>query len=436
MSSKREASVRRAKELNLIGERMRCENSRIPSGLELEKEISARMEMIRLGLGASSSDWTDWVWHLDNRISDTLTLSQILDISDAESEEIEKVGKTYRWTLSPYYASLIEIENSGCPIRTQSIPLVEELFDEDSPIDPMDEMLTSPVSCVTQRYPDRLIINATNQCAVFCRHCQRRRLIGQKDVHTSDKQIMEAINYIRENPSIRDVLVTGGDALLLEDDRLDWILGQLDEIRTVEIKRLGTRAPVTLPYRITPELCGILSRHGPLYLNTQFNHPREITKEAAIACERLSKAGIPLGNQSVLLAGVNDDFFIQRKLCQTLLRIRVKPYYLFHCKNVRGITHFRTSLDLGIEIVERLRGYTSGLAVPNFVINSPGGLGKVVLTPNYIMSRGEDSVILRTWEMKTTRYDNPQKARKERSYQYDSSDEKIEEYAAEDDFTT
>ena len=436
MSHKREASVRRARELNLIGERMRCENSQIPSGLELEKEISARMEIIRSELGASPSDWNDWLWHLDDRITDTITLSQILDISDAESEEIEKVGKTYRWAVSPYYASLIDTEDPCCPIRMQSVPIGEELFDEDSPIDPMDEMLTSPVSCVIQRYPDRLIINVTNQCAVFCRHCQRRRLIGQRDAQTSDKQIMDAMDYIRENPSIRDVLVTGGDALLLDDDRLDWILGQLDEIKTVEIKRLGTRTPVTLPCRITPELCEVLSRHGPLYLNTQFNHPREITREAAMACDRLSKAGIPLGNQSVLLAGVNDYYVIQRKLCQTLLRIKVKPYYLFHCKNVRGISHFRTSVELGMEIVERLRGHTSGLAVPNFVINSPGGLGKVALTPNYIMSRGEDFIILRTWEMKTTRYENPKKAREERSRPCIPSDEKFEEYVTEDDLTT
>lgn len=436
MPSKRDRSIRRARELNRIGERMRYENSLIPSGIEMEKEIADRMEKMRSELGASHSDWMAWEWHLENRISDPFTLSQILEISDEECDDIQRVGKSHRWAISPYYASLIESNNPECPIRKQSVPMIDELLDDDSPIDPMEEKLTSPVSCVTQRYPDRLIVNVTNQCAVFCRHCQRRRLIGHRDVHTSDRQIMEAIEYIRENPSIRDVLITGGDALLLDDDHLDWILGQLDEIKTVEIKRLGTRVPVTLSYRITPQLCEMLSRHGPIYLNTQFNHPREITREAAVACERLSGAGIPLGNQSVLLSGVNDNHSIQRKLCQTLLRIRVKPYYLFHCKNVRGISHFRTSVDLGVEIVENLRGYTSGLAVPNFVINSPGGLGKVVLTPNYIMSRGEDFVILRTWEMKTKRYDYPRRSGDEPLHPYDSQEDEVEEFVTEEDLAT
>jgi len=310
----------------------------------------------------------------------------------------------------------------------QSVPSIEELLDSEQTLDPMGEGSTSPIPGIVRRYPDRLIINVTNQCPMFCRHCQRRRRIGQKDLHTSDSKILEAIEYIKGSPEVRDVLITGGDPLMLDDDHLHWILEQIDDIPTVEIKRIGTRCPVTLPYRITPDLCRMLSKHHPLFVNTQFNHPREITRDAAKACDQLSKAGIPLGNQTVLLAGVNNHIVVQRKLNQSLLKIRVKPYYLFHCKTVKGISHFRTSVDAGIEIIENLRGHTSGLAIPHFVVNAPGGLGKVVLSPSYVVSSGKGYVIIRTWEMKTVRYENPTRKYvvKLPSIEYDDSGKTIE----------
>jgi lysine 2,3-aminomutase len=407
MVSKKKISMRRAQELREYGERMRKENSLVLSGLELSKTIASRIAGIRELMGASRTEWTDWRWQLEHRVTTVSRLSRIIEITDEERREFQRIGRKFRWGISPYYASLIDPSDRYCPIRAQSVPSIEEILDEEPTIDPMGEATTSPVPAVVRRYPDRLIINVTNQCPMFCRHCQRRRRIGQRDVHTSDAKLEEAIEYVRQSPEVRDVLLTGGDALMLEDDRLHWILSQLDEIPTVQIKRIGTRSPVTLPYRITPELCKMLSKHHPLFVNTQFNHPREITKESAKACDMLSRAGIPLGNQAVLLAGVNNHIAVQRKLCQTLLQIRVRPYYLFHCKAVKGISHFRTSVDAGIEIIENLRGHTSGLAIPHFVVNAPGGLGKVAVSPNYIVSSGKGYIIIRTWEMKTVRYENP-----------------------------
>ena len=390
---------------------MRYQNSYVPSGIEISKAIDSRMASLREMMGASKKEWNDWCWQIDNRIDTISRLGKIIDVNDEEKKAFEKIGKKFRWGISPYFAGLIDPSDRYCPIRAQSVPSIDELLDEEATVDPMGEATTSPVQAIIRRYPDRLIINVTNQCPMFCRHCQRRRLIGQRDIHTSDAKLQEAVDYIRESPEVRDILITGGDALMLDDDRLHWLLSQLDEIPTVEIKRLGSRSPVTLPYRITSQLCKMLSKHHPLYLNVQFNHPREITKESAKACDFLTRAGIQLGNQSVLLAGVNNHVVVQRKLCQTLLRIRVKPYYLFHCKKVKGISHFRTSVESGIEIIENLRGHTSGLAIPHFVVNAPEGLGKVALSPNYIVSSGKGYIIIRTWEMKTIRYINPTRKR-------------------------
>jgi len=409
MPSDREISQQRAKELHEKGERMRQENKLVPSGLDLADSIEKNQERIRSIMGASENEWCDWHWQIKNRITTASRLNEIIELTDKEKEDIEKVGREFRWGVSPYFASLIDIKNPKDPIRAQSIPRIDELLDVDSPLDPMEEHLTSPVQCITRRYPDRLIINVTNRCPSYCRHCQRRRRIGQRDHHSPKEGIEEGIQYIRDNPEVRDVLITGGDALMLEDDELDGILGELDDIPSVEMKRLGSRAPSTLPYRVTPDLCDMLSKHHPLFINTQFNHPKEITVDAAKACDLLTRAGIPIGNQAVLLAGVNDHPIVQRKLCQALLKVRIRPYYLFHCKSVRGIAHFRTSVDLGIEIIENLRGHTTGLAIPRFIVNTPGGLGKVPIMPDYIVSRGEDYITIRTWEMKTRDYENPRR---------------------------
>ncbi|MFY9425063.1 MAG: KamA family radical SAM protein, partial [Bacillota bacterium] len=264
----------------------------------------------------------------------------------------------------------------------------------------------SPAPAITRRYPDRLIIKVTNQCPMYCRHCQRRRAIGEIDQHTPAEHLQEAIAYIRSNPEIRDVLITGGDALMLDDSTLDWLLTELDRISHVEIKRIGTRTLVTLPQRITDDLCRMLEKHHPLYINTQFNSPVEVTDEAAAAADRLTRAGIPLGNQAVLLKGINNNEHVMKKLNHELLKIRVRPYYIFHPKCVTGTTHFRCRVEEGLQIMENLRGYTSGLAVPTYIINAPGGLGKTPMLPEYLISWSNDSITLRTWENQVVRYPN------------------------------
>ncbi len=356
---------------------------------------------------ASEEDWNNWVWQVKNRISDVNILSQFLDLKTNEYEEIQMVSKKYRWAISPYYLSLIDFTNyRESPIFKQAVPDIREINDHHGKLDPMGELTTSPVARVTRRYPDRLIINVSNQCAMYCRHCQRRRNIGEKDLHSDKKQLEQALAYIRDNHEIRDVLITGGDALMLSNNRLDWLLGELHKIQHVEIKRLGTRTPVTMPQRIIPELCQILKKYPPIYVNTQFNHPLEVTDEAKKACDMLIESGCVLGNQAVLLKSINDDAHIMKKLNQELLKIRVRPYYLFHAKQVKGTAHFVTSVETGLNIMEQLRGYTSGLAVPTYIINAPGGLGKTPILPQYFMAIKDEQITMRTWERKILTYHN------------------------------
>ncbi|SMB92351.1 glutamate 2,3-aminomutase [Thermanaeromonas toyohensis ToBE] len=400
---KKEIALKRAAELKArISDYLEAK-AKIPSGREIAQEIAARKEKIKKYFGASEAEWRDWRWQLRHRVTSVEVLRELIPLSKEEEEAIRAVGKVYRWAVSPYYLSLMGDE-PDCPIRRQALPSRPEIEDKLGIPDPMAEELTSPAPCITRRYPDRLIINVTNQCAMYCRHCQRRRNIGEVDRTRSREELEQALDYIRSNPEIRDVLITGGDALMLSDQVLDWLLTELDRIPHVEIKRIGTRTPVTLPQRITPALCRILAKHPPIYLNTQFNHPREITEEAKEACDRLVQAGIVLGNQSVLLKGVNNHPFIMRKLNQELLRIRVRPYYLFHAKPVAGTTHFITSIKEGIEIMEQLRGYTSGLAIPTYIINAPQGYGKTPVLPQYVVSKGEGQVLLRTWEKRVLLY--------------------------------
>lgn len=400
---KRQIALKRAAELKArISEYLEARDG-IPCGREVQAEISARQRRIMAYFGATAKEWQDWRWQIHHRITTVEVLKELVPLTPEQTEAIQAVQKVYRWAVSPYYLSLMGDEPT-CPIRCQALPSRMELEDKMGIPDPMAEELTSPAPCITRRYPDRLIVNVTNQCAMYCRHCQRRRNIGEVDTTRSRKELERALDYIRANPEIRDVLITGGDALMLSDQMLDWLLTELDRIPHVEIKRLGTRVPVTLPQRITPELCRILYKHPPLYLNTQFNHPREITEEAKLACDRLVEAGVVLGNQSVLLRGVNNHPFIMRKLNQELLKIRVRPYYLFHAKPVAGTTHFITSIKEGIEIMEQLRGYTSGLAVPTYIINAPNGYGKTPVLPQYVVAKGEGQVLLRTWEKRILLY--------------------------------
>ena len=378
----------------------------IPTGFTLKEQYAASRKRIMEYFQASEEDWQDWHWQISHRIDTVETLSKFLNLSPEEAEQIEEVGRQFRWSVSPYYLSLMDPDDARCPVRRQAIPCIMELYDKYGKDDPMAEEFTSPAANITRRYPDRLIINVTNQCAMYCRHCQRRRNIGEVDQPVSEEELQEALDYIRANPEIRDVLVTGGDPLTLSDRHIDWILTELGKIPHVEVKRIGSRTPVTMPQRITQELCDMLEKHHPFYLNTHFNHPKEVTQEALEACRRLAKAGIPLGNQAVLLRGINNDPHTMKKLNQELLRILVKPYYIFHAKLVKGTTHFVPPIQDGIEIMEYLRGQTSGLAIPTYLINAPGGKGKTPILPTYVISWGSDYVVIRNWEGEAFRYPN------------------------------
>lgn len=380
----------------------------MPDEIAVQEQALLKKQQILEVLGGKEQDWTNWKWQLKNRIKDSGILAQIIGLSDLEKKRIDRVSKAYRWAISPYYLSLVGEDHENSPIYRQAVPDIRELAPGGN-LDPMNEALTSPAPCVTRRYPDRMIINVTNQCAMYCRHCQRRRNIGENDQHACLDDIAQAIEYVAANPEIRDVLVTGGDALLLSNHVLEYILSELHSIPHVEIKRLGTRVPVTMPQRITPELCKIIGQYPPVYINTQFNHPLEITPEAKAACDLLIGAGVVLGNQAVLLRGINDQAYVMRKLNQKLLKIRVRPYYIFHAKDVQGTRHFQTSITEGMDIIRSLRGHTSGMAVPTYIVNAPGGLGKIPLMPNHLMQCRKNKVILRTWEGKIVELENEPK---------------------------
>lgn len=396
---KRVISLTRATELKNRIRDYQLNKASIKTGFDMQDIINSNKEKLLTLLNATKEKWHDWHWQMANRIDNPETLAKLLNLNSEHCDMIRKVGLQYRWSISPYFASLIDPNDSIDPVMRQAVPSPEEL-DESGYDDPMAEEFTSPAPCITRRYPDRLIINVTNLCAMYCRHCQRRRNIGDVDRHQPDQSLLAAIDYIRRNNEIRDVLITGGDALLLDDKKIDWLLTELDNIKHVEIKRLGTRTMVTLPQRITPELCRVLKKHPPVFMNTQFNHPRTITPESKKACDMLVEAGVVLGNQAVLLKGVNNDPDIMKKLNQDLLKIRVRPYYIFHAKHVKGTGHFITTVDEGIEIMRKLRGYTSGMAVPTYIINAPNGYGKIPIMPEYIVSRDDNSIVLRNWEGK------------------------------------
>lgn len=371
----------------------------IPTGVEDYERICFQKKKILNYLNATENDFQDYRWQIRNRFTDSKGLKELIGLPDAEISVLDKVASKYRFAISPYYLSLIEPGNESCGIKKQSIPSADELNDLGE-LDPMDEKGHTIREIITRRYPDRLIIKITNVCGMFCRFCQRRRLIGECDTVVPKEKIENAIEYIRENKEIRDVLITGGDAFLASDDILNGLLGELRNISHVEIIRLGTRTPVTLPQRITKNLTSILKRHHPVFVNTHFNHPREITPEAKQACEMLADAGVPIGNQMVLLNGVNNNKYLVRKLNQKLLTIRVKPYYIFHPKKVKGTSHFWVKIEDGMEIMESLRGRTSGLAIPTYIINGPRGIGKTPILPNYLLYLGKDTAAFRNWQGK------------------------------------
>jgi lysine 2,3-aminomutase len=316
---------------------------------------------------------------------------------------LEQVAERYPMRINPYYLRLIR--QVGDPIWRQAVPSLEELEDSTCCEDPLDEENQSPVPNLVHRYPDRVLFLVSSTCAMYCRFCTRKRKVGCAEMEITGETIAAGIDYIRQHEEIRDVILSGGDPLLLADEKLDAILKGLRSIPHVEIIRIGTRVPVVLPHRITLGLVKVLRKYHPLYINTHFNHPDEITDVAARACGRLADAGIPLGNQTVLLRGVNDDPLVMRRLMQKLLAIRVRPYYIYQADLVQGTNHFRTSVEEGLEIIRALRGHTTGMAVPAYVIDAPGGGGKIPLLPDYLQSIGEE-VVLKNYLGETYRYQN------------------------------
>jgi len=357
----------------------------------------------------SAEQWNDWHWQMSNRISTHNELQNALSLSFEETEHIKRCLVNFRMAITPYYLSLLDHQNPECPIRRQAIPCIEELTKSACDLDdPLHEDADSPVPGLTHRYPDRVLLLITDQCAMYCRHCTRRRIAGQTDHAMPLSRFKTALDYIRSNKQIRDVLLSGGDPLTLSDERLDFILSSLRTIPHVEIIRIGTRAPVVLPMRITEQFTAMIQKYHPVWINTHFNHHAELTPEAKTALSKLANAGIPLGNQSVLLKGVNDCPTLMKKLVHELVQCRVRPYYLYQCDLSPGIEHFRTSVNTGIEIIEMLRGHTTGFAVPVFVVDAPGGGGKIPLQPNYLLSQSNEKVILRNYEGVISVYEEPE----------------------------
>ncbi|MCI2105946.1 MAG: lysine 2,3-aminomutase [Intestinimonas sp.] len=357
----------------------------------------------------SDEEWNDWHWQVANRIETLDDLKKYISLTAEEEEGVKACLGTLRMAITPYYLSLIDANDPYDPIRRQSIPTVRELHRSGADLlDPLHEDSDSPVPGLTHRYPDRVLLLTTDQCSMYCRHCTRRRFAGQHDTCVPMAQIERCIDYVRQHTEVRDVLLSGGDVLMLSDEQLESIISELRAIEHVEIIRLGTRTPVVCPQRITPELCAMFRKYHPIWLNTHFNHPNEITVESAAACARLADAGIPLGNQSVLLAGINDCVHVMRDLVHRLVQIRVRPYYIYQCDLSMGLEHFRTPISKGIEIMEGLRGHTSGFCVPTFVVDAPGGGGKTPVMPNYVISQTPHRVILRNYEGVITTYTEPE----------------------------
>jgi lysine 2,3-aminomutase len=357
----------------------------------------------------SAEEWNDWRWQVKHRVETVEELSRYIKLTEQEEEGVKKCLKSLRMAITPYYLSLIDLNNENDPIRKQAIPTISELHQSHADqLDPLHEDSNSPVPGLTHRYPDRVLALVTDQCFMYCRHCTRRRFAGQKDMTMPIKQIDTYFDYVKEHKEVRDVLISGGDPLMIDEEMLEYIIAGFRKIEHVEIIRLGSRTPTVCPQRITPELCSMLKKYHPFWMNTHFNHPSEITEEAKKACGMLADAGIPLGNQTVLLAGVNDCVHVMKKLMHEIVKMRVRPYYIYQCDLSFGLEHFRTPVSKGIEIMEGLRGHTSGFAVPTFVIDAPGGGGKIPVMPNYIISQTPNKIIMRNFEGLITTYEEPE----------------------------
>jgi lysine 2,3-aminomutase len=359
---------------------------------------------------ATAHEWKDWQWQMRMRIKDVQGLERIIKMSSDERAAMQRHGGVLPVAITPYYASKLDPDNSEHPLRKSVIMSGREFVHSPGEVvDPLNEDGDSPVPGLVHRYPDRVLFLVTGTCPVYCRYCTRSRMVGKPggEYSFSTAKWESALAYIEATPRIRDVLISGGDPLILSDDRIEWLLTRLRAIPHVEFVRMGTKVPAALPQRITPALVHKLKRYHPFYLSIHFTHPDELTEEVARACNLLADAGIPLGSQTVLLAGINDDVGTLRRLFQQLLRFRVKPYYLYQCDPVLGTSHFRVPLEKGMEIMRGLRGYTTGYAVPTFVVDAPGGGGKIPVHPDQKLERNGDYVLLRNFEGKAVQYFDP-----------------------------
>ena len=353
-------------------------------------------------------EWNDWHWQVRNRITSVNQLKKYINLSIDEETQISNVLSKFRMAITPYYLTLMDPDNLNCPIRKQAIPSISEMtIGKNDLFDPLDEDKDSPVPGLTHRYPDRVLFLITDMCSMYCRHCTRRRFAGQTDNELSVDRIKKGIEYIKNTPQVRDVLLSGGDALLMSDERLEFIISELRKIDHVEVIRIGTRVPVVMPQRITEDFVNMIKKYHPIWINTHFNHYDEFTVESKQALARMADAGIPLGNQSVLLRGVNDCVNIMKRLVTGLVQLRVRPYYLYQCDLSLGIEHFRTPISKGIEIIEGLRGHISGFCVPTYVVDAPGGGGKIPVMPNYVISSSPTRTVLRNYEGVITTYTEP-----------------------------
>ena len=354
---------------------------------------------IELFKNVTPEQWNDWHWQVRNRITTVEQLKKVINLTDGEEKAIEESLALLRMAITPYYASLMDPDDPNCPIRKQAVPTSLELHRGEADMeDPLHEDTDSPVECLTYRYPDRVLLLVTDQCSMYCRHCTRRRFAGQTDNAVPSDRIDKAIEYIKNTPRVRDVLISGGDALVISDDRLEYVLKSLREIPHVEVIRIGSRTPVVMPQRITRQLVDMIKKYHPVWLNTHFNHPKEVTPASMEACRMLADAGVPLGNQTVLLRGINDCVHVMKRLMHLLVKMRVRPYYIYQCDLSLGIEHFRTKVSKGIEIIEGLRGHTSGFAVPTFAVDAPGGGGKIPIMPQYLISMSDERVVMRNYE--------------------------------------
>ena len=355
----------------------------------------------------SRPEWIDWKWQMRNRIRTVEELSKWIQVTDDEKAAIEETKAYFRWQITPYYASLMDPNDPSCPIRRQVVPKMDEMEDDFDilSLDPLEELAHSPVKNLVHNYSDRVAFCVAAECAVYCRYCLRKRMVGDGEFAMNKQELQQGIDYIASHPEIRDVLLTGGDPMILNDSNLEWILSRLRDIPHVELIRIGTRFPVLNPFRFTQEFCDMIARYHPIWVNTHFNHPKELTEDVRQACDRITKSGAPLGNQTVLLKGINNDIDTLKDLFKGLVKLRVRPYYLYQAQLIGGTKHFRTTIEEGMQLMEQLRGRISGFAIPSYVLDTPHG--KVPLTPNGFVQREGDYIEVKAYGGETWKEFNP-----------------------------